>query len=111
MIEKTIRDYLVPLFEVPVYVDVPSEPPPDYIVIERTGGRMENQIRSAVVAIQSIGDSQYEAAMRHEDVIRHMLDMSELDCIGSVKINAEYNYPNLANKDHRYQAVFDIVYY
>lgn len=49
--------------------------------------------------------------MLHEEVIKKMLDMVELDSIGSIRINAEYNYPNLATKEHRYQAVFDIVYY
>lgn len=111
MIEKILRDYLLGLVSVPVYVEVPSRPPGSYIVIERTGGSMENHIRSAMVAVQSIAPSMYAAAQLHEEVLADILGAAALDEISSVRINSEYNFPREDIKAHRYQAVFDITYY
>ena len=97
--------------EIPVYVNVPPDPGPERIVIERTGGSLSNHIRYATIAVQSIAGNMYLAAMIHEKAIRWMLEAADLDVIGSVKLNSEYNYTFEAMKEYRYQAVFDIAFY
>lgn len=111
MIEEIIIDYLTPHLSVPVSTQKKENHPVSYVLVERTGGGMENQIRSAMVAIQSYGGTQLEAAQLHEVVISLMLDIVELDEIGSCKLNAEYNFPDEETKEFRYQAVFDLIYY
>ena len=112
MIEATVRNYLMTaLTSVSVYVDVPPEPPACYVVIERTGGREDEHIRNAMLAIQSYGDSMYDAAALHEDVIKAMKSLITLDCISACGLSAEYNFTDRDTKRFRYQAVFDITYY
>lgn len=111
MIEKIIRDYLLTKITVPVYIEQPDERKPTYVVIERTGGGLENHIRQATLAVQSIAESQYKAALLHETVMDAVLQAVELDSIGGIYLNAEYNFPNEETKEHRYQAVFNITHY
>ena len=111
MIEATIRDHLVPLLNVPVYIDVPSQPGDGYVVIERTGGGETEHIRSAMVAVQSYGASKYDAASLHEDVMDAMKSLIELDEVSACELNSEYDFTDTTTKRYRYQAVFDIVYY
>ena len=111
MIEEIIRNYLVPLLSVPVYADVPSNPPQSYVSFERTNGGEIEHIRTATIALQSYGASRAEAAALHETVMSKMNDIITLDAISSCRINAEYSYPDLETKRYRYQAVYNIVYY
>lgn len=111
MIEKIIRDYLMPLISVPVYIDVPPEPGDAYVVIERTGGGEREHIRDAMVAIQSYGATKYAAASQHETVLDVMKGLTTLDTVSACDLNAEYDYTDTQTKRYRYQAVYDIVYY
>ena len=111
MIEKILRDYLTGAIAEPVYMTVPGHKDKRYVTIERTGGYIENCIRHATVAIQSIAESQYEAAALHETVIGHIMNSNSLPAIGGVYLNAEYNFPNEVTKEYRYQALFEFTYY
>ena len=111
MIEAIVRNYLLPSVSVPIYVDVPSEPPESYIVIERTGGGMEEHIRNAQIAVQSYAGSRFNAATLHEQVLQLMEGLIELDSVSACNVNAEYDFTDTTTKRYRYQAVFDIVYY
>lgn len=111
MIEATIRDYLLPLVSVPVYIDVPAEPPESYVTIERTGGGEREHIRSAMIAVQCYGPSRAEAAMLHEDVLVSMKALNELVGISACGVNAEYDFTDTETKKYRYQSVYDIIYY
>lgn len=96
---------------IPVYVDVPSEPPESYIVIERTGGGEEEHIRSAMIAIQSYGMSRLQAATLHENVLSAMHGLITLDNVSACNVNSEYDFTDTETKRYRYQAVFDVIYY
>ena len=112
MIEEIIRRYLTPLLDpVPVYIEKPAAPGRKYVVIERTGGGMENHIRTAMIAVQSYGGTMEEAAILHEAVLEHMQGMIGLDEIGGISLNSEYNFTDTETKAYRYQAVFDLTYY
>lgn len=111
MIEQIVRDYLKELVDVPVFIDVPANPGNSYIVLERTGGGMEEHIRNAMMAIQSYSDSKLGAATLHETVLSIMPALAEQDNISACSINSEYNFTDTSTKKYRYQAVFDIIYY
>ena len=111
MIESTVRDYLLTALSVPIYIDVPSDPPGSYVVIERTGGGMEEHIRNAMVAIQSYGESKAQAAALHEAILAAMPDLIEQDDISACNLNSEYDFTDTSTKRYRYQCVFDIIYY
>ena len=111
MIEATVRNFLLSALSVPVYVDVPPDPPADYVTVERTNGSETEHIREATIALQSYGASRADAATLHEQVISEMKTLITLDSISACYLNAEYDYTDTTTKRYRYQAVFNIVYY
>lgn len=111
MIEAIVRGYLGESLTVPVYVQKNANAETKFVTIERTGGGMENHIRSAMIAIQSYAPTMYEAAELHEEVIGLMLEITDRDDIGGISLNSEYNFTDEETDLYRYQAVFDIVYY
>ena len=111
MIETIVLDYLSDVLSVPVSMEVPEDPPDQFVVIEKTGGGKENHIKSATLAIQSIAPSLYEAAVLNENVKIAMDGIEALDSIGRSSLNSDYNFTDTASKRYRYQAVFDLIYY
>lgn len=111
MIETIVLDYLSEVLSVPVSMEVPEDPPDQFVVIEKTGGGKENHIKSATLAIQSIAPSLYEAAVLNENVKNSMDGIASLDAICRSNLNSDYNFTDTASKRYRYQAVFDLIYY
>ena len=111
MIEEIVKNYLLSVLSVPVYIDVPARPPAKYVSLERTGGGETEHIRSAMVAIQSYGATRYDAAELHESVMSFMKRLNEQDNVSACDLNAEYDYTDTATKRYRYQSVFDIIYF
>lgn len=110
MIEVVIRKYLMETLGVPVYLEYPENPEDEFIVMEKTGGT-ENHIYTAMMAVQSYGESLYDAAVLNGKAISAMLEMAKLNEICKVSLNSDYNFTDTRQKKYRYQAVFDIVYY
>ncbi len=115
MIESIVYDFLSDNMTVPVYMEIPSDPPTKMIVLEKTGSSQENLIKRATFAIQSYGKSLFEAAGLNETLKEIMMDgldgLLSLDEISAVNLNSDYNFTDTTTKKYRYQAVFDIVYY
>ena len=111
MIEEIIRTYLLPLVSVPVYTERPETPPDSYIVVERTGGSIENHLRYAMVAVQALAPSMYGAASLHEAIIQHMMTLNTVDDVSGIRLNSEYNFTDTSIKGYRYQSVYDIYYF
>lgn len=111
MIETTFINYLNDALEVSAYMEKPEGASGQFVIVQKTSGRMNNRIYSSTFAIQSYADSLYEAATLNNQVINAMLEAVALDDIGSVRLNSNYNYTNATQKQHRYQAVFDVVHY
>lgn len=112
MIEKTLLDYLeTQITGVPVYCEVPESVPETYIVIERTGGSMENQLFESTFAIKSYAPSLLAAANLDAAVCDALLTSTSLPSISAARLNSHYNYTDTATKEYRYQAVFEFVHY
>lgn len=111
MIEKILLDYLSCAMSVPVYPEVPEAPPAEYIIIEKTGGRIKDHICSAVIAIRSVSTvSLHRAAMINEEVKTAMDGILVLPEIFRASLNSDYNFTNVQTKEYRYQAVYDMTY-
>lgn len=111
MIEKTVLDYLsAQLSPVPVYMETPEGPPEKYVLIEKTGGSMHDQIWTATLAVKSIASTLYDAASLSDSVIKKMLDIVAAEDVSACSLNSNYNFTDTRTKKYRYQAVFDLVY-
>ena len=115
MIESIVYNFLNTNMTVPVYTEIPANPPKKMIVLEKTGGSEVNFIKRSTFAIQSYGKSLYEAAELNDALKEMMMDgldgLAGLDEIVSVSLNSDYNFTDTTTKEYRYQAVFDIVHY
>ena len=111
MIEKTVYHYLGQSF--PAFMEIPeSFPDKPFVVIEKLpGGGKENHINSSRIAVQSYGNTLFEAAVLNERVKELMDQMVALDEVSKVSLNSDYNFTDAATKRYRYQAVFDIIHY
>jgi hypothetical protein len=112
MIEVTILNYLNENLEnITAYMERPANPPKSYVLIEKTGGGEENHIRHSTIAVKSIAESLYKAALLNEEVKDLMSSAISLDDIAKVELNSDYNFTDTSTKQYRYQAVFDITHY
>lgn len=110
MIEKILLDWVDQV--IPAHMELPPDFPAEpFVVLEKTGGGMENHIKTATIIAQSYGGSLLEAAETNERVKERILGAVALNEIARVELNSEYNYTDPTTKRYRYQAVFDIVYY
>ena len=113
MIEKTVLDFLDEELSVPVWMEIPEgETLPDkFVLLEKTGSRSGDHIRSATLAVQSYADSMENAAKLNEDVKEAMDRLTELNRITRSELNSDYNFKKKKKKQYRYQAVYVITHY
>ena len=112
MIEKTVLDHLSRVLDpVQVYMEFPDKKETTFVVIEKTGSGITNGIRSATIAVQSLADSLYNAAILNEKVKIAMDDLITNDEIGRVSLDSDYNFTDTQTKHHRYQAVYQLIHY
>lgn len=110
MIEKIVLDYLNGVLDVPCYMEVPEKPIAPFVVIEKTGESVTNKIHSGTLAIQSYGESLFNAAELDEQVKTAMDGIVELNTIYSCRLIGSYNFTDTSTKRYRYQSVFDMTY-
>lgn len=110
MIELMIKNYLDNTLSVPAYLEEPRGKPNRYVLIDKTGSSEDNKIKRATVALQSYGESMYEAAKLNEEVKVLLDNIIYFEDISKAKINSDYNFTDTTTKRYRYQAVYDFVY-
>lgn len=111
MIEKIVLEHLKIVLDVGVFMQRPENPPKEYVIIEKTGGTKDNNINAATFAFQSYSSTLYKAAELNQRVKAAVESLTELDEIGRVSLNSDYNFTDTATKQYRYQAVFVITHY
>lgn len=115
MIETLLKDFLQSELGISVYLMLPdSVPNPGnnkFIVIEKTGSSLADQIMTSTFAVQSYAPTLYEAAELNKSVITAVFNIVELNEITRVRLNGDYNFTSPTDKRPRYQAVFDITHY
>lgn len=108
MIEQIIIEYLNSLGNAPAYAEVPVEKPSRYFIVEKTGAASVNHIYTATIVIQSYSSVSLLDAMNMNDLVKDGMGDFDSPYLGSVKLNADYNFTNTNTKEYRYQAVFNI---
>ena len=110
MIEKTVLAYLSETLAVPVYMEIPADPPQTFVVLEKTGSSRTNRVTSATFAAQSYAPSMLQAAELNELVKTAFDGMIALPEIGGVSLNSDYNFTDSRTKKYRYQCVYVVTY-
>ena len=111
MIEAIVRNYLKEKLSVEVYMEEPENIKESYVILEKTGGRKLNGLKSATIAIQSYAQSLADACLLNEEVKRVLEDIDTQDPISKAELNSDYNFTDTETKRYRYQAVYDFLYY
>lgn len=113
MIEEIIKDYLKTRLDVRVLLEYPDSNANEerFVVIEKTGSNEANGVKSATIAIKSVADSLYKAAVLNKQVKGAMREIVTLDEVSGVSVNSDYNYTDTQTKQYRYQAVFSVSHY
>lgn len=111
MIEKIVYDYLTARLDVPVFLDMPGNPPEKCVFVDKTGSSNENFIIKSTLAVQSYGKSLYEACSLNEQIKEVMAELNLLDEVTLCNLNSDYNYTDMTKHRYRYQAVYEITHY
>ena len=111
-IERIVIDYLKDALQTDnVYGEIPDSPAGEFFVVDKTGSVTNDHICTSTVAIQSYGDSKSQAADSNERLKSAMTGIVALKEIGGCYLSTDYNFTNIARKQYRYQAVYDITHY
>ncbi len=115
MIEKIVYDFLTEKMSVPVYMEIPKNPPAKMIVLEKTGSSMNEHIWASTFAVRSYDKSLFGAASLNELVKAAVLDGQDglitLDEVLRVDLNSDYNFTDTTTKQYRYQAIIIVTHY
>lgn len=111
MIEKILLDYLTENLSVPVYLEVPINPPKTFVIFEKVGSSEENHLKKSMLAIQSYAETLYKSVVLNENVKEVMKEFIELDSIAKSKLNGDYNFTDTETKQYRYQCLYEVTHY
>lgn len=112
MIELAVLNYLKSkLPDVTVTAEIRQGMGKEFVLVEKTGGRMNDRIFASTFAVQSWAGSLYDAMCLNQRVKEAMLDLPTVKEVTKCSLNSDYNYTDTATKHPRYQAVFDVVHY
>lgn len=110
MIITKLISYLTESLGVYVGMEAPEQIT-NYVRIDQTGSSRQNHIITTNIAIQSYGQSLYDAMVLNERVKNAMAEFISDPQITRVQLDTDYNFSNTATKQHRWQAVFSITHY
>lgn len=112
MIEALIINHLNNgLDGVQAHAQIPNRKPRSFVVVERTGGTIENHIKQGMFVADCFASSVLEAAELCEQVIALMESLVIHDEVASVRLNSHYNDTDTALHEYKYGALFEITYY
>lgn len=113
MIEKIIIDYLksYTLLNVPVFMEIPTNPPISFITIQKLDAGKMDKIRAATLNIEAYSDTKFHSAELSEKVITAMEELGESSSlVFSCKLGGERDNTNTANKKYCYETTWNIFY-
>ena len=113
LIEEIIRNYLNDdHLSAPVYLEIPKSAPPEFYVMEKTGGSENNQIDSSTFALQAYAQTMYRAAeLANQAAVVMKEGLITLDQITKVSVQGPYNFTDTTKKNYRYQSVCTVTHY
>lgn len=111
MIEKIIISYLNNELGVPVYAEIPANPPKEFVIVHKLDGGVTNHVNEASIYFESYSDSLQKAAELNERVQALLFESVSLDEISSAKLGGEGSNIDTNTKRYRYESVFNFYYY
>lgn len=111
MIEKIIISYLEGIVSVPIYAEIPSNPPKEFVVIRKMSGGMTNMVNAATVSFESYSTSLQKSAELDLLVQKAVFDSVSLDEISGVRLGGESSNIDTQNKKYCYESIFNFYYY
>lgn len=111
MIEIIVKDYLAGQLAVPVYMERPEDPTAEYVVLRKADSEREDQLDAATFVADSYAGTLLEAAQLNQQVLACVDGLADLPEVSEVRRGGDYPLNDTQNKQHRYQAVFDITHY
>lgn len=113
MIESTVLSFLSEAdLDAPIYMEVPAKPPEEFYILEVTGQRMTDHVRTTTMAVQSYAKSLERAADLMYEIDEVMLyRLTELDEVAGIRVNSVHNFTDPTAKQYRYQGVYVITHY
>ena len=111
IIEQFLIEKLNQWLDVPVYAEVPQDPPERFAVLERVGLKRENHVTDASIAFQSHSTKSLYDAATLDGVVRAAVWLLEtLPEISGVRLASSYNHTDPETKRYRYQSTFEIYF-
>jgi len=115
IIEAVIIDYLqgadISGIGSDVYAETPVDEPDEYILVEKTGGPMEDGITHATIAIQSFSAQSLLRAAEIDEALKDAMEsLPDYTDVYGCTLNSDYNYTDPTTRMYRYQAVFVVDY-
>ena len=113
MIEELIYEYLNDEASCKWYTMRPAEDTPTpYGLFEKTNSTKTDHVTYSTFAFQSYGSSLFEAAQISAELRALIEDLPELTSeVSKAQLSGEANFTNTADKQPRYQAVYQLVHF
>lgn len=111
IIESLIINHLNNNLSVEAHSLIPANKPDSFVVVERTGGNINNHIKSGMFVTDCYAQTMEAAAELCEAVIAAMENLNIYNEVASVRLNSHYNDTDTASHEYRYGALFEVTYY
>jgi hypothetical protein len=93
----------------PVSGDKPKTPPPQYILVDRTGGPRESMVLDrAEILIEVYAKSRSIAKNKAQDIAGRIVELKDVPNITRAKVNSLVNLDDTIGQYHRYQLYCDV---
>ena len=110
-IEETVISYLAGagIANGKIYAEVPLDPDEKYVLVQRSSGSYQNQIRHIGLYTEvRCRTSKLEAAQLHEEVIAVMREIRNSTPIFRCEMISDYDAMMTETKEYRFQALWEI---
>lgn len=109
-IEELVINYLLESnVSTDVYAEVPLDPPDKYVLVQRSSGNYQNEIRHIGLYTEvRCRTSKLEAAQLHEDVVAAMRSMRDSAPVFRSELVSDYDAAMTSTKEYRFQALWEI---
>ena len=92
-----------------VYAEVPLDPPDKYVLVQRSSGSYQNELRHIGLYTEvRCRTSKLEAAELHEAVVAAMRSMRDHTPVFRCELVSDYDAALTSTKEYRFQALFEI---
>ena len=111
MIEILMLEHLERELNVPVYPEIPENPPERYVIIRKADSHREDFLCCSMMLARSYGPTLLAAAELNEAVVKAMKTITNDHRVSGCYCTGDYNFTDTVTKRYRYQAVFDIYHF